>query len=141
MTFGQYMKLDAEDFKEATASIVAAYFEKQDEQAEGLQINDEICRKAINTFGTETMLNVCMEEPAELIQAISKMKRLPADCSEPIAVERRHNLVEEIADVNIVLTELMMIYEIKPHEVQTWIESKQIRTESRIQQAEVEKRK
>lgn len=142
MTFEQYMKLDAMDFKETTASIVAAYFEEQDKRAEGLQINDEICRKAIDTFGAETMLTVCMEEPAELIQAVSKMKRLSAaDRSEPIGIERRRNLVEEIADVNIVLTELMMIYGITPHEVQTWIEGKQIRTKSRIQRAEREKQK
>lgn len=142
MTFERYMELDKKDFEEATASIVASYFEKQEGQAEGLQINDKICRKAIDTFGTEMMLNVCMEEPAELLQAISKMRRLSTgDISSPIEIERKCNLVEEIADVNIILTELMMIYDVKPHEVQTWIESKQTRTESRIQRAEREKRK
>lgn len=137
MTFEQYMKLNDKDFNKATAAIVEAYFKSQDKQTGEVQVDDKICRKVINMFGAETMLNICMEEPAELIQAISKMRRLSAkDASEPIGIERRRNLVEEIADVSIILTELMIIYGIKPHEVQTWIESKQIRSKARIQQAE-----
>jgi NTP pyrophosphatase (non-canonical NTP hydrolase) len=141
MTFEQYMKLNNEDFNRATAAIVEAHFKNQDKQTGEMQVNDKICRKIINMFGTETMLNICMEEPAELIQAISKMRRLSAkDVSEPIGIERRRNLVEEIADVSIILTELMIIYGIKPHEVQTWIEGKQIRSKERIRRAEEEGR-
>lgn len=134
MTFEQY-----KDFNKATAAIVEAYFKNQDKQTGEVRVNDKICRKVINTFGTETMLNICMEEPAELIQAISKMRRLSAkDASEPLGIDRRHNLAEEIADVSIVLTELMIIYGIEPHEVQGWIECKQTRSKERIRRAEKE---
>lgn len=134
MTFEQY-----KDFNKATKAIVEAYFKNHDKQVGEVRVNDKICREVINMFGTETVLNICMEEPAELIQAISKMRRLSAkDASEPIGIERRHNLAEEIADVSIILAELMIIYGIKPHEVQGWVECKQTRSKARIREAEKE---
>ena len=48
-----------------------------------------------NTFGNQYILTVAMEECAELIQAVSKIKRY--GCSE----EYCDNLNEEIADVGI----------------------------------------
>lgn len=53
-----------------------------------------------NTFGNQYMLTVAMEECAELIQAISKIKRY--GCSE----EYCDNLNEEIADVSICIEAL-----------------------------------
>ena len=140
MTFEKYMKLDAENFKETTASIVAEYFEKQDKQAEGLQIDDEICHKAIETWG-EDMLNVFMEEPAELIQAISKMRRKTMNGGAVNNGGQLRNLTEEIADVNIILAELMLYYNISASDVQKWIDCKQARTMRRIIQREEETQK
>lgn len=64
--------------------------------------NDEavvICKKAIDTFGPAIQQVVAMEEMGELIQAISKSLR----CKE-------HNVEEEIADVEIMLLQLKLIF-------------------------------
>lgn len=143
MTFDEYMALDTNACKVATAAIVEAYFKAQESGSEstGLQIDDEICRKAIKTWG-EDMLNVCMEEPAELIQAISKMRRkmvngaMAKDNEERLAA--RAHLTEEIADVSIVLTELVQYYNIRLEDVQKWIDSKQARTFRRLLKYEEE---
>lgn len=57
-----------------------------------------ICDFAIAVFGKTEQENMCMEECAELIQAINKKHRGKA-----------HNLAEEIADVEICLEQLKMI--------------------------------
>lgn len=59
-----------------------------------------ICDKAINTYGQAIQKVVAMEEMGELIQAISKdIRDLP------------HNVEEEIADVEIMLTQLKIMYD------------------------------
>lgn len=59
-----------------------------------------ICNKAINTFGQAIQKVVAMEEMAELIQAISKSIR-----------DKEHNVEEEIADVQIMLNQLKIMYD------------------------------
>ena len=58
----------------------------------------EILKKAINLFGAENQENMCIEECAELIQAINKKHR-----------GLKHNIPEEIADVEIMLEQLKII--------------------------------
>ena len=58
----------------------------------------EILKKVINLFGAENQENMCIEECAELIQAINKKHR-----------ELKHNIPEEIADVEITLEQLKII--------------------------------
>ena len=58
----------------------------------------EIMKTAINIFGAEAQENVAVEECAELIQAILHKHR-----------GRRHNIAEEIADVEIMLEQLKII--------------------------------
>ena len=58
----------------------------------------EILKAAIKTFGAEHQENMCIEECAELIQAINKKHR-----GQP------HNIPEEIADVEIMLEQLKLI--------------------------------
>lgn len=57
-----------------------------------------ILNRAIEHYGAENQENMCIEECAELIQAINKKHR-----SEP------HNIPEEIADVEIMLEQLKII--------------------------------
>lgn len=59
-----------------------------------------ICQKAINTFSPAIQQVVAMEECGELIQAISKSIR----CKD-------HNVEEEIADVEIMCTQLRLIFD------------------------------
>lgn len=89
-------------------------------------MNRQVCEKAISHYGVVQMLNVCIEEPAELIQAISKLRRYGRN------ITTRSNLVEEIADVYIILEELKIMYDIGNHEIDDWISYKQIRTIERI---------
>ena len=60
-------------------------------------------------FGRDYRLNVCMEEPAELIKAISKLIR--RDCFERTFdnEEAFNNVLEEMADVEIIIAELQGI--------------------------------
>jgi NTP pyrophosphatase (non-canonical NTP hydrolase) len=140
MSIEEYMALDSKDFKAATAAIIEAYFKEQESSGAGLQIDDEICHKAIETWG-EDMLNVFMEEPAELIQAISKMRRKTMNGGAVNNGGQLRNLTEEIADVNIILAELMLYYNISASDVQKWIDCKQARTMRRIIQREEETQK
>lgn len=64
--------------------------------------NDEsivICKKAVETFGAAIQQVVAMEEMGELIQAISKSIRC-----------KTNNVEEEIADVEIMLMQLRLIF-------------------------------
>lgn len=58
-----------------------------------------ICKKAIDNFGAAIQQVVAMEECGELVQAISKSIR-----------SKEHNVEEEIADVEIMCTQLRLIY-------------------------------
>ena len=59
----------------------------------------EVYKKVIKKYGTVNQRRIAQEELAELIQAISKDLR-----------GLRNNVEEEIADVEIVLDQLKMIY-------------------------------
>lgn len=76
--------------------------------------------------GVNQQLMVCMEEPAELIQAISKVERYPDE------VDRIENVVEEIADVLICIEYLKMIYNINQSEVDEMISQKINRIKERM---------
>lgn len=69
-----------------------------------LSIND-IYKLAIDTYGSENQLNLAIEEMAELIQAINKTRRYPE------SLKARDNVAEEIADVFIMLEQLILIYD------------------------------
>lgn len=60
----------------------------------------QLYHRAIDTFGMHTQLDVAVEELAELIQAITHSRR-----------GRAHNVAEEIADVEIILAQLKIIYD------------------------------
>ncbi len=94
-----------------------------------ITVDEDICKKAIEEFGAGYMLNVAMEEPAELIQAISKIRRQPIT---PDITYARTHLIEEMADCYIVLEELAQMYEVDRDEVNNIISFKQTRTLRRI---------
>lgn len=84
----------------------------------------------IGRYGSDTQAMVHMEECAELIQAISKMRRVRnkgADDSEAY-----YNLVEEIADVLICIEQMKVMYEIPNHEIQSMVFEKCARQEARL---------
>lgn len=70
--------------------------------------------KTIDTYG-QTLLLIACEEMGELMQAISKMERV-LDSKEDKKKHKEH-IIEEIADVLIVIDELMYYYDISIDDV------------------------
>lgn len=83
--------------------------------------------KVCETWGEQHMLTVAMEENAELIQAISKIKRNGFD---PINAS---HLDEEVADVLICICELFVMGYLDVHEIAKIIERKVERSVRRTQ--------
>ena len=86
-------------------------------------IDSDIIKRSIEHYGKYVQSTVCMEECAELIQAISKEKRGKSD---------KCNLSEEMADVIICIEMLKQIYNITEDEIYSWVITKQERTIKRI---------
>ena len=82
----------------------------------GIKINKGVIAESILHYGKNNQSTVCMEECAELIQAISKAKRGKID---------RDNMIEEIADVLICIEMLKQMYMISDEKINKWIEKKQ----------------
>jgi NTP pyrophosphatase (non-canonical NTP hydrolase) len=84
-------------------------------------------KRNIAFHGEEETTTICMEECSELIKAISKCKRY--GCND----KYRDSLVEEIADVLIIIGELKELYNLSEDEIEKVIESKIARQESRME--------
>lgn len=89
----------------------------------GIKIDKGIIADSIQHYGKNNQSTVCMEECAELIQAISKAKRGKID---------RDNMIEEIADVFICIEMLKQMYMISDEKINKWIEKKQAREAERM---------
>ena len=92
-----------------------------------MTVNSMIIKDSIEHYGVDAQSTVCMEECAELIQAISKEKRGKHDYK---------HLAEEIADVLICISMLQDMYEIDSSDIQLWIDLKQKRIVERMKQDE-----
>ena len=79
-------------------------------------IDESVIDRSVDHYGEEIQSTVCMEECAELIQAISKAKRGKIN---------RDNMIEEIADVLICIEMLKQMYMISEDKINKWIEKKQ----------------
>ena len=90
-------------------------------------INVKIISESIQHYGKNNQSTVCMEECAELIQAISKAKRGKIN---------RDNMIEEIADVLICIEMLKQMYMISDEKINKWIEKKQAREAERMKKNE-----
>lgn len=88
-----------------------------------VKIDSEIIKDSIVYYGKDAQSTVCMEECAELIQAISKEKRGESD---------KDHLVEEMADVLISIELLKEIYEVSNEQINEWIDEKQKRIRFRM---------
>ncbi len=86
--------------------------------------------KVIGFYGKDAQTVIHMEECAELIQAISKIHRI--GCGPDIPPDAYRNLVEEIADVLVIIEQLQEIYEIPDHELQWMIDYKCARQGERM---------
>lgn len=81
-------------------------------------IDESVIARSVDHYGEEIQSTVCMEECAELIQAISKAKRGKIN---------RDNMIEEIADVLICIEMLKQMYMISDEKINKWVKKKQAR--------------
>lgn len=81
-------------------------------------------------YGEDIQSVIHMEECAELIQAVSKMRRLRAMGADE--EQAYNNLVEEIADVLICIEQIIELYKIPGHTIQYEIDRKCVRQEERM---------
>ena len=97
---------------------------------------------AIETFGYDLQIAVAIEEMAELTKALCKAQRKLFAAEMFIGdgeIDNHDEIAEEIADVQIVLEELMLLFGI-PSEVQKARKRKLERLEMRIEKAREERR-
>ena len=90
-------------------------------------------KKVISTYGPKAQTVIHCEECAELIQAISKMHRIRL--AEADDKDAYYNLVEEMADVLIIIAQLKEIYGISDSEIQKLVDFKCARQEARINES------
>lgn len=67
-----------------------------------------ILNKAINTYGATNQEDVAIEEMSELTKAILKCRRAAKENSNDLP-RRTKDLIEEIADIKIMIEQLIMI--------------------------------
>lgn len=63
----------------------------------------ETCKKALGHYGAESQMLMCIEEMSELIKALCKQHR---------GRDMRMSIAEEIADVQITLQQMVMLFDI-----------------------------
>ena len=85
-----------------------------DEYIDKVTETKRIFRQSLEKYGKEPQCRQAMEECAELIQAVNKMLRYEDRPAEP---ESYANLVEEIADVEIMLYQLKVMFNVSDDEV------------------------
>lgn len=107
--------------------------EKREVRVEGInleQVNVLNCN--ICAHGADFEAGIAMEECAELIQAISKVRRYG------LISEYKANLIEEIADVSIVTHELALMYGLSDNDIAKEIDRKIKRIKRRLADKEKE---
>lgn len=92
---------------------------------------DEILQKAIDTYGKDAQQDMCIEEMAELTKAICKIKRNKYNVTSKL----KQDLFEELADVYIMLEQLVKMYNCEP-EVRELMVYKIRRLEGRLREDE-----
>lgn len=86
-------------------------------------VDDSIVTESVLTYGDQIMSTICMEECAELIQAISKSVR---------GKDVKESLTEEIADVLICIEALKYMHGIEDVDIATWVKRKHDREVERL---------
>lgn len=84
-----------------------------------------ILEKAIEVYGADLQKQVAIEEMSELIKEICKDFRRQGN---------REHIIEEMADVDIMLKQLMIIYNIEPGELHNAETDKLFRLKERLKE-------
>lgn len=91
----------------------------------------QLLERVITANGMNKQLDVAIEELSELIKAICKVKR--RDRNECLCEDYLVNLAEEMADVEIVLAELKLMFDNEDN-VKEWKDYKLDRLEKRLKE-------
>lgn len=92
--------------------------------------DERIMQQAIKTYGVQAQCDVAVEEMAELTKAIMKLRRVADDYGKTqVALE---NLLEEIADVDIMIDQLKIMW--GPKQVEEYRRKKLERLERRMEE-------
>ena len=89
-----------------------------------VNIDLEVVKQTNNVWGFEYMTALCMEEFAEVVQAINKVRRKKDN-------ESLDHLNEEIADCLICIEQLKDMELVNDASIQKWIDYKQNRQQTR----------
>ena len=89
---------------------------------------ESIMQQAIKTYGVQAQCDVAIEEMAELTKAIMKIRRVADDYEKTQSA--LENLLEEIADVDIMIEQLKIMW--GPREVEEYRRKKLERLERRL---------
>ena len=89
-----------------------------------MKINQEVIKQTNEVWGFEYMTSLCMEEFAEVVQAINKVRRKKDD-------DNLDHLNEEIADCLICIEQLKDMGLVNDASIQKWIDYKQNRQKNR----------
>ncbi len=81
---------------------------------------EKVYRACIATYGTDSQIDMAIEEMSELIKALLKLRRYGTSES---WMEYQEDVYEEMADVKIMLRQLEMIYDCE-WGVEQWIDRK-----------------
>jgi len=67
----------------------------------------QVCKEAIEVYGKDAQVTKAIEECAELIQVLAKYKDVY-----DLTKEERTKLIDEVVDVEIMLTQVKLMFEI-----------------------------
>lgn len=73
-------------------------------------MRQDVLQQAVHTWGKEAQVDMAIEEMSELTKALLKERRAANYAGQPEIEMARHGVYEEMADVIIMLTQLLVIY-------------------------------
>lgn len=110
---------------------VRAWLEVYEKHGLPATMRPEILQQAVDTYGKEAQTDMAIEEMSELSKALLKHRRAEKHPEAWDYERTRQDIYEEMADVIIMLTQLLMIYGGR-EEIQNDIDSKVSRLEERL---------
>lgn len=87
-----------------------AWLEAYEKHGLPTTMRPEVLQQAVDTYGKEAQVDMAIEEMSELTKALLKHRRAERSPEAWDYEKTRQNILEEIADVIIMLTQLVIIY-------------------------------
>ena len=91
----------------------------------------EVLKAAISTYGEKAQADVALEEMSELTKAVLKFRRATGKADDEERERLRENIVEETADVMIMLAQMIMLYD-RDNKIQSIVDYKVNRLYERL---------